>query len=414
MNKLILTFLCFLVYANSLNGAFVSDDIGGIVARIPNAQPFLYHLLNVSLHCLATILVFYFLKRFFKPLTSLLGASLFAVHPIHAEAVSWISGRPYIIMALITLGIYFFYQYKKLYPLALALFIYYSLTSFHYCILITGFLILTSKKKEWLKWLPFTLVLPIVLFLHKFSIQNRISFVSKEAGGMKWTNPIFNMAYSLFEHTKLLIYPAKLTLYHEPAVITRFVLNCELAILILLLFSLPFIFKKAREVFLAIGIFVLFLGFTYSPVMVAWLVAERYLYLPVLSLSLILCFLHEKCFKEVKPALILFIAIISIYGVGTVARNEDWKTPSKFWRSTVEASPLSPRAHINMGDIYHKEGNIAGAINEFTRATQLKPDYAEAYYNLANVYRNKGETENADKLYGYAISLKPSLKDIKK
>ena len=130
---LILAFLCFLVYANSLNNAFISDDIPSIVKNpfishpwrvwtdlaaflnslnylVSGYNPFSYHLTNIIMHALVTILVFLFLNLFFKVEASFLAACLFAVHPIHTEAVTWISGRGYLINALFILGIYLLYQ----------------------------------------------------------------------------------------------------------------------------------------------------------------------------------------------------------------------------------------------------------------------------------------------------------------
>ncbi len=203
-------------------------------------------------------------------------------------------------------------------------------------------------------------------------------------------------------------------MYLEPPVISSFALKAELFFLSLLLISLPFIFKKAKELFLGIGIFVLFLAPTYSPMMVSWLVAERYLYFPSIILSIFLAFFYERIIGGAsRSAPIIFFAviifIIAALGVRTVARNEDWKTPERFWRQTVLASYNSPRSHNNMGDVYCQEGNLDGAIREFKKAIELKPDYADVYHNLANVYHNKGDLKEAMKFYQQAIFFNPRL-----
>ena len=57
-------------------------------------NPFPYHLTNYILHILNTILVYLFLKRFTGKLWVAVIASLFfAIHPMHVEAVAWISER---------------------------------------------------------------------------------------------------------------------------------------------------------------------------------------------------------------------------------------------------------------------------------------------------------------------------------
>lgn len=446
---LILVSLCFLVYANSLNNAFVSDDIEGIVKnpsiakfhwldptlflnslsyRVAKFNPLPYHLGSIIAHSIATIMVFYFLKLFFGVEASFLATCLFAVHPIHTEAVSWLSGRGYIFMAIFILGSYFLYnratkeKFRLLpYLFCFLLCSYYIVNNFSFYFLFPLLLVLSDFtldrcKKNWIWWLPFFAVVILRIVLAKGIIMSRVSSVIIEAGskGASWANPIYNMAYSIFANAGLIIWPAKLTLYHEPPVITRFLLNCELATLAILLLALPFIFKRARPLFFGIGLFILFLAPTYSPVMVSWLVAERYIYFPSVAFCIFAAFCYEKYIGKSekarrKYALALFIFIIAAYGVRTVARNEDWKRPERLWRETALVSYLSPRSHNNLGDIYCQEGNIDGAISEFKKAIELKPDYGDAYYNLANVYQRAGNIPEAIKFYQSAISYKPEL-----
>lgn len=59
----------------------------------------IFHLQNVILHSLASLALFFVLLHLFAPVTSLLASLLFAVMPIHTEAVSNISGRPFLLMS---------------------------------------------------------------------------------------------------------------------------------------------------------------------------------------------------------------------------------------------------------------------------------------------------------------------------
>jgi len=455
---LALVALCFLLYANSLNNAFISDDIPTILknpsishplrfwldpASFLNSlnylacgyNPFTYHLTNIILHSLNTILVFFFLSLFFKREASFLGACLFAAHPIHAEAVAWVSGKPYIITSIFILAGYLLYYHfttikagKRIklrrYILCLLLFSYYLVANVSFYFIFPVFLILSDitfgrVRKNYKYWFLFLGIVILRLVFVRNEIMQRISFVAHEVGReVTQTNPIFNLAYSFFSHMGLLLWPAKLTLYHEPAVISAFTLKAELAALFLLLISLPFIFKRAKELFFGLGIFVLFLAPTYSPVMVSWLVAERYLYFPCIILSIFLAFGYEKTgsdlfFKNAATGKInltpLFFIVIASLAVRTVARNEDWKTPERFWRQTVLVSYNSPRSHNNMGDVYGQEGNTEGAIREFKKAIEIKPDYADAYHNLANIYHHKGDLKEAVTFYQQAVSFNPKL-----
>ncbi|MDD4940065.1 MAG: tetratricopeptide repeat protein [Candidatus Omnitrophica bacterium] len=452
----ILAAACFLLYANSLNNEFISDDIAAIlnnpnisqvfyrlnpfnilnslIYRVAGNNPFPHHLVNVVLHFFNTTLVFFFLRLFFKIEASFLGACLFAAHPIHTEAVTWISGRPYIITSIFILGAFLLYyratgrgsltRNRKSnvsdYLLSLVISSYYMFTSLSFYFAFPFFIILFdltfgSWRRNWKWWLPFIAVTSIkVLLLSRNMIFQRIDFVSREIGQQAGpSNFIFNLAYSFFSHLGLLFWPARLTLYHEPAVISREVLGAEILVLVILAISLPFIFKRSKELFFGLGLFILFLAPTYSPFMVSWLVAERYLYFPSVILSILLAFIYEKkTSKQNGSAPILLgaaVFIICASGVRTVARNEDWKTQERFWRQTALVSNKSPRAHNNMGDVYGREGNLDAAIREFKKAIELRPNYADAYHNLAHIYHDKGNIEEAVKFYREAIFFNPDL-----
>jgi hypothetical protein len=135
--------LCFAVYANGLVGEFVWDDqiqlfrnqnirtidyipraftssfwafmyssdptadnsvfdlyyrpvqtvIYIFVYQLAGLSPFAYHLTNLIFHCAATLLLYLlFLELGFDSFTGLLGGCIFAVHPVHTEAVTWIAG----------------------------------------------------------------------------------------------------------------------------------------------------------------------------------------------------------------------------------------------------------------------------------------------------------------------------------
>jgi hypothetical protein len=451
---LILAGLCFLVYANSFKGAFVSDDIPAIIKNpaitkpgnylfepanllvsliylLVKGNPFPYHLISVTLHSVNTILVFIFLSLFFKTETAFLGAALFAVHPVHAEAVAWISGSVYLATALFTFSVYLLYRratYSRelsqrasnyYYLSSLILFSYFIVKQFSFYSLTPLLLILSDFtfgrwRKNWRLWLPFLGIAALRLIALKDILLGRINSVARDLpGGLTWTNPIFNLAYSFFSHLSLLIWPARLTLYHEPALISSPSLTLELLILAMLLFSLPFLYRKAKPIFFALGIFVIYLIPTYSPLLISWLVAERYAYIPSVALSICLCLAYEKCAEKSKTAkntaLALFMTLIAIYSLRTVIRNEDWRTPERLWRATLKASPLSPRAHNNMGDVYLRAGNMTAAVAEFKKATELNPNYASAYHNLANAYYSLGSLKEATRYYQKALTCDPGL-----
>ncbi len=73
-----------------------------------------FHITNVIIHLIASLLLFkilslLFAKSKYSNFIALMGALLFVVHPIHTEAVSWVSGRTDSIVTLFFFASFLFY-----------------------------------------------------------------------------------------------------------------------------------------------------------------------------------------------------------------------------------------------------------------------------------------------------------------
>ena len=466
---LTLTFICLLVYANALSNGFVSDDFDSIVRNrilahppayyglypslifnfliflVAKLNPFLYHLVNILLHALVTVMVFLLLRLFFKTSSSFLASCLFAVHPVHVEAVTWISGRPYIITAFFVLAGYFLYyvavgsinplrvdekegppllQKRSLdarfkitpYVICLLFFSYYMIGNFNFYFLFPFLLVLSDIslglwRKNYKKWIPFFAIAFVRMSLATSIISKRITDVKIDVGVSSVKNPVIFFVYSFFTHLKLFIWPDKLTFYHDPSFAPAFLLHYNLLIFLPILIFLFLVFKKARLFFFGISFFILFLAPTYSPIPVSALIAERYVYIPSIGLSLCAAFLYEKGAARFRAArngiLALFIFVCLAYAFRTVVRNKDWKDEDTFWKKTLQTSAYSPRAHNNMGIVYIREKKYEKAVAEFEKASQLDPEYALAYFNLGDLYTLLGKKDLAMDFYNKAIQLRP-------
>jgi hypothetical protein len=448
----IIIFVCVLLYANTYDGQFVSDDIDTIVKSpsIGNARQYLftpitlinslsylsgklnplpYHLFSIIFHILATLMAYEFLLLLYKRPAAFWGGMIFAVHPLHSEAVAWISGRPYSIITVMYLLCFFGYyratETQRPFSSRAAYYIgalagcgYFLVGQYSFFALFALLPILYDlsfrRLKNWALWLPFIIITAVRIIFLKQMVFGRIVKVAEDIGGSStWTNPIYNMAYSVFYYAGLVFWPHKMTLYHEPPVITRTALNVELVILALLVAALPLIYKKASRVFFGLLLFVLFLIPAYSPVTISWLIAERYMYFPFLGFCMFAACGYEafvRRFAKYRRQLAVGLCgLLAVLAVRTVIRTEDWQTPNRFWRSTVEVSLNSARARNNLADIYGQEGNTEAALKEFLRAVALKPDYADAYHNVGNTYHRLGNLQKAVEFYSKALTYNPKI-----
>ena len=98
--------------------------------KIWGLDPFGYHLTNLLLHLINTLLVFWLVRRLaHRLIPALIAALLFGVHPIHVESVAWVSERKDVLSTLFFLSALLFYlryragQRSLFYTLSLASFV---------------------------------------------------------------------------------------------------------------------------------------------------------------------------------------------------------------------------------------------------------------------------------------------------
>jgi len=443
----ILLGLSIVVYLNSLNGAFVSDDITSIIKNpliiqplknissrglagftmsinyhLVQFRPFAYHLTNLLVHIGIVILVYFFLLEITSQEISLIAAAIFAVHPIHTEAVSWISGRAYILGSLfliVSLYLYILANKKEK-------FFYY----FYLCSLICFFAAqLTEVKsvvflgviglyeycfgnltKRWQKLIPYlgmTLLFMALLFR---PFQSRVATENPEyAGGVELMNPLHQIPIALSYYLQLFVWPMNLTLYHEDISVSVANYLVRVVVILVLIGSLIYFFlKKEKLLLFGLALFIITLAPTMLPVRIAWVVAERYIYFGSLGLCLVTAWLLVKALKKYPHALLGVVGILLVLlSVRTIFRNQDWRTRETLWVATAKVSPTSSKAWNNMGDIYAGKKDFQSAINAFQRAIELQPNYVDAHHNVGVTYLQIREFEKAIEWFEKAIAIFP-------
>ena len=79
------------------------------------------------------------------------------------------------------------------------------------------------------------------------------------------------------------------------------------------------------------------------------------------------------------------------------------------WGPEARQKRREAAIHNNRGVAYAEKGDYDRAIEGYTEAIQLNPDYVYAYYNRGSVYREKEDYDRAIEDFTTAINLKPDL-----
>lgn len=458
--------LGFAVYANSLDGEFILDDISlvrdnvyirnfsrapkiiteNIAAGAGRKSAFYrplqiftymadyaiwklnvkgYHLTNILLHILAALCVYYLANLLSEDrFLALLAGALFVVNPVHTEAVTYISGRSDSLALIFMLFSFIFYlkcfsgKNIKIYilmVLSYALALLSRETSLILPVLLLVYHYTYKKKIRVREFLSVAGIALIYILLRLTALKSLSLHADLPVPtGLFQRIPGFFVAVA--NYIRLLILPFNLHIEYGNIL---FGLSYPGAIVGILLSSLLLIYafmKRKDNGLISFSIFWFFAALL--PVSNLYPVnaymAEHWLYLPSIGFFLILgktlSYLYKR--RGFKVFALFFAAgLLFFYSYLTVKQNNYWREPVVFYKRTLKYAPPSSRMLNNLGTIYCNSGRNEEAIPQFKKAIKINPNYADAYNNLGIAYNNTGRTEDAIAAFEKSAELDPGYAD---
>ncbi|MDA1317041.1 MAG: tetratricopeptide repeat protein [bacterium] len=444
----LLGLIIIIAYANGLNNVFLSDDFGilqnknlgtlkditdnpfhfvrplffTIAVKIGGVAPVTFRMINVLLHIGAVTTLYYILKSQLNRNVAFLAGLLVAVHPIFVESVTWISGGGYVqysFFFLLSLYLYINSQKRVAHLIISYLFFFFSLaSSIAAASLAPLFLVYEfvfgSLRKNWMRTIPYIFLSGVYAFIVLTSALSSRQEALAQTSYQQIVpiNLFIKIPVAISNYIQLIVWPQNLTLYHSEFTISGIGLVIHSAIFILSLLVLLYLFIKEKKLFFWGSIFFVGLLPTLLSPGVAWIVAERYAYLSTVGVLVVVAYYCSELLQNRKINIIAGV-LIALVVLGlitrTIMRNIDWKNEDNLWIATGKTSPSDPKTHNNLGDVYTRQGDYNRAAEEFSRAIELNPNYADAYHNLGNVYQQVGSPAAALELYNHAYEINPNL-----
>lgn len=102
-----------------------------------------------------------------------------------------------------------------------------------------------------------------------------------------------------------------------------------------------------------------------------------------------------------------FAVFFMILSIAAFSRNAFWKDEFAIWSDVVVKSPVNPRAHTSMGDVYGLRGDLSMAKDEYLNAIRLDPNYLYSYAPLAVIYGKIGELDTSIEIFLGYLKLLP-------
>jgi len=469
-NRLWILLICaftLVIYANIITGDFVNLDDYSVILTGPEYKDllasvksldmyrvimtiivsnlgihsYIFHILAIVQHMFNGVLVFILLYLLFGKKISLFATFLFLSQPVNTEAISWHAGYPYAMRAsiIITTTI-LFALFKKTKKRSFLFFssAFFVLTLIFFrgggWVLITPFLIVLMDQflledkirlrniKEYMIFLIPSVIFVITLiptfFKGRIESLETLYYVDTSTA-----TPLINrIPYTIFMEFKNLFFPSNLSIYHEG----RYIKPVEYAFMVLVtmgvFYGIWYFWKHNRKIAGLILMILFAILPSFSPVIVAWIAAERYLYIPSMFSAVILVmgilWLDKKRTKNSrrfdttkwsKFVTYTLLAIILIFSVRTVLRNNDLRNSKNLWTASKKTAPYSYRVYNNMGDVLANEGDLEGALENFKRSVALKPDYADAVHNIGHIYMVQKDYNRAARYLQQSLDMNPRL-----
>lgn len=401
-------------------------------------RPAGYHVVNVLLHaCVGMVLFALVLNLIEDKRVAFIAGLLFAVHPIHTEAVAGIVGRAEILALLGTLITCWAYERgtrpdarHRAWPwIALSAVAYLAgMLSKEVGVLAPAVILLWEAFLPHKRRLFAGQIKPIVAFISYvvvFAIwfalrQNAILSRNISAGfaDVSSLERIWTALRVGLEYVGLLIAPITLSAdYWQQAVpIARhpWAPGVIAAGVVLLATCVFIILGRKRWAGMCWGLTVfaaLLFPVSNIPFAIGVMKAERILYSPsagfIIAIAAMLPTFWDMRRTARRATWIVVLVIACLLAGRTWVRNSDWRDNPTLAKATLRTAPDSPVFNTILGQWYRERKRNAEARIHYTRAVQGNPRDASVMYNLGNIELDEHHFERAATHYRHALKLQP-------
>lgn len=384
--------------------------------KIAGESVFFAHLVNVLLHCISALMIFFFASRYlFSLKTSFFAALLFAVHPATIYTVAWIPGRNDSIFLISFLAAFiFFIEYlRKNKSHLLIAHIFFTLICFFtresgiMIPFVFIFYLITHKedrKKPFIKYFP-------VYFLWALSIAFFLFMRKKHMPGSSLSLNMINLTADnmgmFFDYYSSMIF------FRTP-----FAANTNIRIIIIGIIAMAltvfFAFYKKDYKDLSKNIFYLYFPLIFLlPNIISerlWFQGNR-IYLPLFGIIVLFFSFIESCSqnkKFKKVALPLIIILILFASNITWSKAKTFDNNLSFWETILKESEKPDMTHYKFyifslieNEKYEQALNLALQVSKITYYSN-----SELNYLLAFSYFMNRDFENAAKYFELVLSKK--------
>src|SRR5947199_9776675 len=419
-------------------------------------NPVGYHLTNLLLHAANAVVFFFVVRRLLTralsspserghalALSAGFASLVFAIHPLRVESVAWATERRDVLSGLFYLLTILMYlrarereeRGRGWYWLSVAAFVLALLSKSMVVNLPIVLLILdvyplrrlggavgwwsAPARRVYVEKIPFVLLAAAasaIALMAQLSHDTMVPVVRLSALG-RLAVSMYGLSFYLWKTvapmnlSPLYELPPTVNPWAPPFIVNYGVVVAITAIVLALRRRVPGL-PAARVAYIVVLLQVL--GIFQSGPQIA---ADRYTYLAGLGWAilagagLLSCWRSSRRSKTGTPAtwLLAGIAFCVVVGLGVLTWNQVqvWHDSEKLWSHAAGIDPRSPVGQYSWGLALAQEGKLTEAIEHYTTALRIKPDYADAHINLGIALAQQGKLAEASEHYQQALHFKP-------
>ncbi|XP_013421827.1 transmembrane and TPR repeat-containing protein 3 [Lingula anatina] len=431
---------------------------------ISGLEPMSYHLVNVLLHGIVCIMFMRMCMLFLSEKMSFVAAMMFAVHPVHTEAVTGVVGRAETLSSIFYLAAFLTYTkctgrksitvWSKLYLtlmfVAVAMlckeqgitvigvccvyevFIAQRMTLSQILYILSSILHGKPVFPPWLR--AATLRACFLVGGTLFLLIARIKVMGAQLPVFtRFDNPAsvastpdrqLTFSYLLPVNTWLLLCPSYLccdwTMGTIPLIKSLLdIRNLATAAFFISLgklvqYALTENGPRARAVIMSLAFLVLpFIPASNLFFPVGFVVAERILYAPSMGFCMLTALGFDIILTKVNVKSLLWAAMAMLlvtHGLRTYIRNNDWESEYTLFKAALRVNQNNAKLYNNVGHALEAEEKYEDALGYFLKAASVQPDDMGAHINVGRTYNTLKRLDEAEAAFRRALRLMPSPK----
>lgn len=362
--------------------------------------PAWWHLTSIAAHVLCTLLVYVLARRFMEQLPSAVAALVFGIHPVHAEAVSWVSAVNEPLLGIFFVGAILAYLHwrdtrRPLWLAASALLYALAMLEKETAVVLPGVILaceLLFPKTDNRRGAAVLSLYGALTIAYLLVRQRMVPGLMTVLKPLPFSIVVSTWPAILSFYLKQLVWPVRMSEFYEfPPVaylsVTRLVLP------LVLLGVIAFLLWKWSTVNRAVAFSCVLMILPILPVLdfrafaANEVVHDRYLYVPSIGFCLLLGLIWNRLVPRIwLVPLVALLGIAGWLGYRTVTESGYWKDDVTLFRRAVEVAPGHPMSSENLATALLMRGKPADALPYFDRALALGSQNPETLYGMGRVY----------------------------